>query len=181
MAYCVKCGAKVDDDIRFCPQCGAEIPRQTSQEQQYTYGQQTGQEQQYTYGQQTDQKQQYTYDTEEYFDPQEVRGNKGMGILFYFGILVLIPLLAGDKRSQYVRFHANQGLVLFLVSSIIDLLDGDWVWGLHSVINFGESIFSWAFDILSFACFILMIMGIVAACKGQKKELPLIGKIKILK
>ena len=45
MAYCVKCGAKVDDDIRFCPQCGAEIPRQTSQEQQYTYGQQTGQEQ----------------------------------------------------------------------------------------------------------------------------------------
>lgn len=26
MAYCVKCGAKVDDGIRFCPYCGAEIP-----------------------------------------------------------------------------------------------------------------------------------------------------------
>ena len=26
MAYCVKCGARVEDDLRFCPYCGAEIP-----------------------------------------------------------------------------------------------------------------------------------------------------------
>lgn len=26
MAYCVKCGAKVDDGTMSCPQCGAPIP-----------------------------------------------------------------------------------------------------------------------------------------------------------
>ena len=26
MAYCVKCGARVDDGLKFCPYCKAEIP-----------------------------------------------------------------------------------------------------------------------------------------------------------
>ena len=26
MAYCVKCGAKVQDGAKFCPECGASIP-----------------------------------------------------------------------------------------------------------------------------------------------------------
>ncbi len=156
MAYCVKCGAKVEDGVRFCPQCGAEIPV-------------TG----YT-GQAGSQD-----DT--YFNPEDVKKNKGMGVLSYIGILVLIPLLAGDKRSEYVRFHSNQGLVLFLVSTVVDLLDGEWVLGFHSWLNFGNSIFSTALDILSFACFILMIVGIVSACKGEKKEFPVIGRIKLVK
>lgn len=151
MGYCVKCGTKVDEGARFCPQCGAEIPGNVDSAQQ------------------------------EYFQQEDVKKHKGMGVLSYFGILVLIPLLAGDKNSPYVRFHSNQGLVLFLVSVILDLLEGDWVFGLHSWINLGGSGLSWAFDILSFGCFILMIVGIVTACKGEKRELPIIGKIKILK
>ncbi|MGF0034642.1 zinc-ribbon domain-containing protein, partial [Bariatricus sp. SGI.154] len=164
MAYCVKCGAKVDDGVKFCTQCGAEIPNQ-----------------QYEYGPQNSYHPQPYVDAEECFDPDEVSKNKAMGVLSYLGILVLIPILAGDKKSQYVKFHANQGLVLFIVSAVVDLLDGDWVWGLHSWINFGGSMFSWVFDILSFVCFILMVMGIVSACKGEKKELPMIGKIRLLR
>lgn len=26
MAYCKQCGAKLDDDARFCPECGTKIP-----------------------------------------------------------------------------------------------------------------------------------------------------------
>ena len=33
-----------------------------------------------------------------------------MAILAYFGILVLIPILAA-KDSKFARFHANQGLL----------------------------------------------------------------------
>ena len=113
MGYCVKCGTKVDEGARFCPQCGAEIPGNVDSAQQ------------------------------EYFQQEDVKKHKGMGVLSYFGILVLIPLLAGDKNSPYVRFHSNQGLVLFLVSVILDLLEGDWVFGLHSWINLGGSGLSW--------------------------------------
>ena len=240
MSYCVKCGAKVDDGIMICPQCGAQIPVLSGRysggqgsgdngtnEQfsggQYTYGygqqgydqssqqgysqdggQRYGQGSQQGYSQSSQQNysqgsqqgydqssqqgysRQYGYQaqycgTEGYFDQNEVRQNKGMGVLSYLGILVLIPLLAGDKRSEYVKHHANQGLVLFILSSLVDLVEGEWVWGLHSIIHFGGGIFSWIFDILGLAFLVLMVMGIVAACRGERRELPLIGKIKFFK
>ena len=168
MAYCVKCGNKVEDGTRFCPKCGAEIPVQASQGNadggQYTYGQNT-------YGQ----------EQEEYFPQEEVRQNKGMGILSYFGFLVLIPLLAGNKKSEYVKQHVNQGVSLFVISAILDLLDGEAVFGLYSFINFGNTMLSGILDVAGFAIFIIAIMGIVSACKGTKKELPLVGNIKIFK
>ena len=215
MAYCVKCGAKVEDGIMVCPQCGAQIPNVSGSyskndygsgsytehgqgsAQGYTYGQQSyGQENQQGYqsggygqsgqGYQSGGYQQNGYEAQPYsfadfFDQAEVRQNKVMGVLSYLGILVLIPLLAGDKQSQYVKHHVNQGLVLFLASSLVDLLEGDWVWGLHSIIHFGGGMFSWIFDILGLVFFILMVMGIVSACKGDRKELPLIGKIRFFK
>lgn len=230
MSYCVKCGAKVDDGIAICPQCGAPIPdlsggysgsgqtrggdngyRQDSG-QEYTYGQPgagQGSYRQGGYGQPENQQGSYgqseywhdgfgqpgyqqngygqsgyetrRYGAADYFDEMEVRQNKAMGVLSYLGILVLIPLLAGNRQSQYVKHHTNQGLTLFLLSSLVDLVEGDWVWGLHSVIHFGGGIFSWIFDILGLVFFILMVMGIVAACRGERKELPLIGKIKFFK
>ena len=240
MSYCVKCGAKVDDGIMICPQCGAQIPVLSGRYSggqgsgdngtngqfsggQYTYGygqqgydqssqqgysqdggQRYGQGSQQGYSQSSQQNysqgsqqgydqssqqgysRQYGYQaqycgTEGYFDQNEVRQNKGMGVLSYLGILVLIPLLAGDKRSEYVKHHANQGLVLFILSSLVDLVEGEWVWGLHSIIHFGGGIFSWIFDILGLAFLVLMVMGIVAACRGERRELPLIGKIKFFK
>ena len=36
-----------------------------------------------------------------------------MAVLAYFGILVLIPILAA-KESKFARFHANQGLILLI-------------------------------------------------------------------
>ena len=161
MGYCVKCGAKVEDGIMICPQCGAQIPVMPGSYQPQYYG--------------------TSYGSSEYFGQDEVRRNKAMGVLSYIGILVLIPLLAGDKQSWYVKHHVNQGLMLLLLSSLVDLLEGDWVWGLHSIIHFGGGMFSWIFDILGLVFFILMVMGIVAACKGDRKELPLIGKIKFFK
>ena len=102
-------------------------------------------------------------------------------MLSYLGILVLIPLLAGNKQSAYVKQHINQGLSLFILSAIVDLLDGETVLGMHSFINFGNTFLSEILDIAGFALFIIAIMGIVSACKGTKKELPLVGKVKILK
>ncbi len=56
-----------------------------------------------------------TADTTSEFDPNDINQNKIMAILAYFGILVVIPILAA-KESKFARFHANQGLVLFIAS-----------------------------------------------------------------
>lgn len=165
MAYCIKCGANVDDDALFCPLCGGEIPRQQNRQE----------------NQKENRAEQHTYQQGEYFDTYEVKQNKGMGVLSYFGILVVIPLLAGDRNSQYVRHHVNQGLMLFIISSIIDLLNGRWIWKIHTWFDFGGNMLSRVFDVADLACFVLMIVGIVTACKGEKRELPIIGKYKFLK
>lgn len=52
-----------------------------------------------------------TADLTDQFDKADVEQNKVMAILAYFGILVLIPILAA-KDSKFARFHANQGLLL---------------------------------------------------------------------
>lgn len=192
MAYCVKCGARVEDDLRFCPYCGAEIPRTetagNTADSMYTAGGNSDSAQSYTYYQgEAGGQQGSTYNNSSYqyaggyFDASEVKRSKGMGVLSYLGILVLIPLLAGDKTSAYVKHHINQGLTLFIVSSIVDFLDGKWLWGLHFWSAFGGDWLSWIIDILDFGCLILLIMGIVSACKGTRQELPIVGKIKILK
>lgn len=75
-------------------------------------------------------------------------------ILAYIGILFLVGLLA-DKENPVVRFHVNQGLVLFIASLILSCLFPVWI--------------------------VFMIMGILNANKGEMKPLPLIGKITIIK
>lgn len=54
---------------------------------------------------------------------EDINANKGMSVLSYIGILFLIPMLA-RKDSPYCRFHANQGLVLFIVEIVVNLLFG---------------------------------------------------------
>lgn len=180
MAYCVKCGARVDDGQSFCPYCGAEIPK-AAQDMNSSSGGFGGSEN-YTYYQNSYQDPyQDSQSRPDYFPAAEVKKNKLMGVLSYLGILILVPLLAGDKSSAYVRHHANQGIILFVISSVLDLLDGKWVWGFHSWINFGGGALSWLIEIADFACLILFIMGLVSACQGTRRELPLIGKIKVLK
>ena len=100
------------------------------------------------------------------FDPQDISSNKIMAALSYLGIFVLIPLLAA-KDSKYARFHVNQGLILLIccvVSFAISRIPG-------------LAFIAW---ILNLAIFILAVIGIINAVKGQAKELPYIGKYKIL-
>ncbi len=109
------------------------------------------------------------------FNEEDVRSNKAMGVLAYIGILFLIPLFAA-KDSQYARFHTNQGLVLFIadialnvVARIVCIILGNAL-GLVAVpvitvINLAVGIIALVF----------LILGIINACSGEPKKLPLIG------
>lgn len=89
----------------------------------------------------------------------EDSNDKLFGILSYIGILWLVGLLAG--KTEFTKFHANQGFVLWLAGIVC------------GVVPF----LGWACEI---AVFVFMIMGIISVCNGEKKELPLIGKLHIL-
>ncbi|MDR1380099.1 MAG: zinc ribbon domain-containing protein [Tannerella sp.] len=114
-------------------------------------------------------------------DPKrDAEDNKVMAILAYLGILFLVPLLAA-KESPFARFHTNQGIALFILGAAVGI-----------VVSILSAIFSQISltlvlltSLLSLACslgiFVLAIIGIVNAVKGEMKELPLIGKYKILK
>ena len=109
-----------------------------------------------------------TPDTTSEFDPADIESNKVLSLFAYLGILFIIPLIAA-KDSKYARFHTNQGIVLFICGCIINLLSACIGW------------LSWAFKILNVILILLAALGIINAVSGKAKELPLIGKIRILK
>lgn len=83
----------------------------------------------------------------------------------------LIAFLAGDKQNSKV--HLNQGLVLL----IVEIAGGIII----SILSNFVPVLGFLSCVLSLACLVLAIMGIIYASKGEDKELPLIGGIKILK
>lgn len=115
----------------------------------------------------------YEYNTYKQNDDEE---NKIVCILAYLGILFFIPLVASPE-SQAGRFHANQGLVLLIVS-----VAGHFIIGILSFILW---FLSWAFAFISavwgIAIFALMIYGMLNAAQCERRPLPFIGEIKIIK
>ena len=100
-------------------------------------------------------------------DPEDVQKNKLMAVLAYIGILVIIPIICA-KDSKFAKFHANQGLILFILALVCGALAKIKVIG-------------WIFGILDAVVFIFAIIGIVYAIQGKAKELPVIGNWTILK
>lgn len=118
----------------------------------------------------------------------DAEANKGMAVLSYLGILVLIPIFAA-KDSKFARFHANQGLVLLLIEVIYGIVQRAilsvmaWFFNYTFLWNF-----YWLYQLISFVLGILWlgllalaIYGIVNAATGKMKGLPLIEKITLLK
>jgi len=100
-------------------------------------------------------------------DPDDVSKNKLMAVLAYIGPLVLLPILCA-RNSKFARFHANQGLVLFLLGIVCWLLDD-------------VKLIGWIFDICAAVVAILCVVGIIYAVQGKAKELPVVGNWKVLK
>jgi uncharacterized membrane protein len=96
-------------------------------------------------------------------ESNDVQQNRIFALLSYFGILLLIPMLA-RRESTFCRYHLNQGLVLFFADMVLN-----YVCGLIGILS-----------ILKFGILILMIMGIINCVKGVCAPLPLIGNIQIL-
>ena len=163
MATCGNCGT--NHDSKFCPSCGAPAPQQQQ-------------------AQQTDftaklKELNNTADTTAEYTAEDINQNKTMAILAYFGPLVLIPIFAA-KGSKYARFHSNQGLVLFLALIAYNIIEGI-LSSILLAISWSLYFLPTILGLVSIVFAVLAIIGIINASKGKAKELPVIGKIKLLK
>jgi len=85
---------------------------------------------------------------------------KVTGIVAYLSwIGLIIAFCAGDKENA--KFHLNQALVIFLFQLLTVVPLVGWIWGIFMVV-----------------CWFI---GFIGACKGEENEIPLLGKIKIIK
>ena len=80
----------------------------------------------------------------------------------------IIAYCAGTKEES--KFHLNQALVLDVAEIILSVLAKIFV-----------GLLGWILGIADLVLFILWIIGLVHACKGEEKEVPILGGIQILK
>lgn len=167
MAFCNKCGRQLIGNEQFCAGCGAPVQNTA---------QQTNSTQDFV---DSVKNLNNTADYTAEYDPMDVEQNKIMAVLAYLGLLVLVPILAAPN-SRFAKFHANQGLLLTIASFAFGMVTGIitaifmWIPVLGAIVIAAVSLLSLVFLAAS-------IIGIVNAVQGRAKELPIIGKFRILK
>lgn len=121
-----------------------------------------------------------------HFDSKDVAENKAMGILSYLGFLSLIPYFS-VKNSPYVSHHARQGVTLFLFEIVITIVIGALslikvdVDGLFGYVQCIPAPVLGIIGILGLVVLVYVIIGICNAITDEAKELPLIGRLHIIK
>lgn len=98
-----------------------------------------------------------------------------LSLAYVFGILFFLPLLC-YKDDEEARFHANQSLLLLLVAVV-----GEIVFGILTLIPAVGIVFSILCGVFGLLILVCCIYAIVCICKGDKGELPVIGRIRIIK
>ena len=92
---------------------------------------------------------------------------KALAILAYFGPLFLLA-----PESHFAKYHANQGLVLFLSEVVVSAI----IW-----IGRYIPLIGWTFQLLNIFIVILFFLGLSHAIREVEEPLPFIGGIEILK
>lgn len=167
MAFCNKCGAQMSEEDKVCPSCGAAREEKHSEKKK-------GGADFSDRAQEAIHQFNNTEDTTTQFDPNDIEANKAMGILSYLSWLVIIPLIAAPK-SPFARYHANQGLVLAIFSTVVCVLLGALTW-----IPVVGVVIGIVLGLAGVLFLVLMVLGIVNAANGKAKELPILGKIRLL-
>jgi len=216
MKYCSKCGTSLPDDAKFCTACGEAVNEMENNGQgpQTESGSANAQGEEFntqsedpntrgnTSGNGTESKFKEAFnkfnDTPDHsaeLEKEDVEKNKGISVLSYFGLLLLIPLLVRPE-SKFAKYHANQGLVFFIASLIYSavlaaveaaigglnvLLIALIPAGVVAGLSIGFAVIGFVASLLGIVPLVFMIIGIVNVCNGKAKELPIIGKYRILK
>ena len=104
--------------------------------------------------------------TDNVYSAEDIEQNKTMAGLAYF--IFFLPLIVCPE-SGYAKFHANQGLLLFLLAllgNIVLIIIPFIGWVLLPFFNIG--------------ILVLAILGLINGIDGKAKHLPIIGKLFVI-
>jgi len=147
MSYCIHCGAYIPEGGKHCPACGKAAFSGAAQTQETPKSESV----QPIWEPRTE-------------DAPQAADNRRLSVLSYVGPLFFLPLYL-HKNDPFVRYHANQGCILFILECLIGILLGD---GLLAVAA-------------SFFCIYCLVQGAKNVAAGRMAPLPYIGKFQILK
>lgn len=84
-------------------------------------------------------------------------------------IVFFLPLIL-DEKSEFGRYHANQGLLLLITVVVVN------------VVGIAIPFIGWSLilPVGNILAFVLFIMGFISALNGEKKPLPVIGELATL-
>ena len=181
MAFCANCGTEVNDGTKFCPSCGAAIGAAQANAPENGAAQADASAPKNAFEKLND-----TPDYTGQFSADDIEKNKIMAVLSYLHVLVLVPMFAA-KESPYAQYHAKQGVTLFVcyiayhvLSFVLRLIKTtQYIWGVPYQAT--PPIIGTIIWLLSIPLAVLSIIGILNALNGRAKELPIIGKFKIMK
>jgi len=159
--YCGKCGSQIPAGNAFCTVCGETAGTQNQNSQNFNQAHNQGQNNDKNY---------MGIDYTSSFDSGDIAANKVISLFAYLFFLFFIPLVAAPN-SKFGRFHANQGLINFLL------------WVACGILNTPFTFIFWGFNpfsIIYLAPLGFTIYGIINAVNGKAVELPVIGKLRII-
>lgn len=119
------------------------------------------------------------------FTNDDVNSNKNSALLCYIPFVSLYFILNGSvKKSDYLKCHANQGLdvtilsvLVYFLAKVLSSIFRETSFIINDIPGWLEVLIA----IMYFICFLYMLFGIINTVNGSSKELPIIGKIKLIK
>jgi len=155
MTLCDSCGMQMQNETKICPSCIHKHDKQIY----------------------TESVKNVPCDAWD-ISTDDVEHNKVPACCSYIPIMFLLPILVAPN-SRYVRFHVNQSVILFALGNGVGVILGCLFFLQLSIplILILATIFFINYVLVT----ILGIIGAINAFKGRVKELPVIGKIRIVK
>lgn len=157
-----KCGKELLDLEKVCSNCKGQLKDETNK------------------------KEEYVLLNEEVILQDDIEKNKFISIFSYLSVLILIPLFIASD-SKYVRFHVIQGinlLILDVIYAIISCLLNFTIVP-NYVFRTSNSPIPILIVLVNFVLGIFIVVlsavGVINAVNGKVKELPVIGKIRLIK
>jgi len=104
--------------------------------------------------------------------------NRLYSILAYIGPLFLVGLIAAPQEPK-VKFHVNQGLVLFICEIVVGIILAI-IGAVFGLIHLG--ILTTILTLIFWLAVVLMVvLGVVNAANDKQTPLPVIGEFTLIK
>lgn len=157
MKYCPKCGAQMEDNALFCPNCGNNAQPNGSPNQAPVYA-----------APEPD-----PFDHTGEFDAKDISENKVLCMLVYLmGAIGIIYALLAGKDSKCVAFHVRQALKFEVVTILLGIVMALLFWTIIVPIVGGVCLA---------IVLVLKVICFFQICSGKAKEPAIIRSLGFLK